>query len=66
MFYIALSVHYCCNSTHLGTPSIFEISAGFVRKKGGRKIPSMFHLCLIKDGTVFPLTNPAQNEIATY
>jgi hypothetical protein len=31
-------------------------------KKGGRKIPSMFHLCLIKDGTVFPLfcvRNPA-------
>jgi hypothetical protein len=27
---------------------------GSLDKKGGRKIPSMFHLCLIKDGTGFP------------
>jgi hypothetical protein len=28
---------------------------GSLDKKGGRKIPSMLHLSLIKDGTVFPL-----------
>jgi hypothetical protein len=28
---------------------------GSLDKKGGRKVPYMFHLCLIKDGTVFPL-----------
>jgi hypothetical protein len=27
---------------------------GSLDKKGGEKIPSMFHLCLMKDGTVFP------------
>jgi hypothetical protein len=27
---------------------------GSLDKKSGRKISSMFHLCLIKDGTVFP------------
>jgi hypothetical protein len=28
---------------------------GSLDKEGGRKSPSMFHLCLIKDGTFFPL-----------
>jgi hypothetical protein len=39
---------------------------GLLDKKGGRKIPSLFHLCLIKDGTVFPLfcpTNPTQHPL---
>jgi hypothetical protein len=28
---------------------------GSLDKKGGRKIPSRFHLCFIKDATVFSL-----------
>jgi hypothetical protein len=39
---------------------------GSLDKKGGRKIPSMFHLCLIKDVTAFPLfclTNPALSSV---
>jgi hypothetical protein len=35
---------------------------GSLDKTGGRKMASMFHFCLIKDGTVFPLfslNNPA-------
>jgi hypothetical protein len=43
--------------------SIITPGPGSLDKKGGRKIPSMLHLCLIKDGTVFPLfclTIPAQ------
>jgi hypothetical protein len=44
--------------------SVININSGpgSLDKKGGRKIQSMFHLCLIKDGTVFPLfclTGPA-------
>jgi hypothetical protein len=42
----------------------YEHSAGFVRKKWWKKdsIYPIFHLCLIKDGTVFPIlciTNPS-------
>jgi hypothetical protein len=28
---------------------------GSLDKQGGRKIPSMFNFCLVKDGTIFPL-----------
>jgi hypothetical protein len=52
---------HCCKMAH--TTCAVQNSAGFVRQKGGRKIQSMFHLCLIKDCTVIPLfciMNPAQ------
>jgi hypothetical protein len=40
----------------------FYLGPGSLDTKGGRKIPFIFHLCLIKDGPVVPLfclTNPA-------
>jgi hypothetical protein len=33
----------------------FTTVPGSLDIKGGRKIPSRFHLCLVKDGTVFAL-----------